>query len=491
MPFFYLIRVAGLLVVLTCLTCGGSEPEATPKPPLAQAADSSAEAPPKPALPEPRPLAQRMIVVLVDTLRADALGCYGYDKPTSPAMDSLATQGLLFEKAHAASPWTAPSFGSIFMGVSPAVHGAGEMLAKGSSRGDTLFGVTVGGMRKSLPTLPELLPANVVTAGFVTNAFVSDTLGFARGFDHFDHKDAALRRYRTADQVTDAALSWLEAHGEERYFLFLHYFDPHIQYGPPRQYLEMFTGPRPKRIAMPFVDHDPAREGKLKPNPEEKAYIRGLYDGEVRFVDDQLARVLSRVLDGSAEEPWIVLLSDHGEEHFDHGSFEHGHRYEEEVTRVPFIVRPPGGKWRAGSRVADSVRHIDVAPTLLELFGAPSPETFEGRSLVGLMQGQAEAQPRQAYMEYNLFWGQQAALFDGRYKLIYDIRRQSSFLYDLEIDPGETAKLGSEHPRHAPLLRRLLEWRDELAAKAKLRPKNTSSLTSEAAKALESLGYIR
>ncbi|MCU0661060.1 MAG: sulfatase [Myxococcota bacterium] len=444
----------------------------------------------KAAAPLPRPSAQRIVVVLVDTLRADGLGCYGYAKPTSPTIDRLAQQGVLFERAHAASPWTAPSFGSIFTGVSPTVHGAGEMLAKGSEKGDTLFGVTVGGIRSSLPTLPELMKEKMTTAGFVTNAFVSETLGFARGFAHFDHKNAALRRYRTADQVTDAALLWLKEHGHERYFLFLHYFDPHIQYGPPTQYSEQFAGPRPRRIAVPFIDHDAAREGHFKPTEEEKAFIRGLYDGEVRFVDDQIARIVEAVLNGSEEEPWIVVLSDHGEEHFDHGSFEHGHRYEEEVTRVPLIVRAPGGKWRAGQKVSTSVRHVDVPPTLLELVGATSPSHFEGRSLVSLMEGRDES-PRKAYMEFNLFWGQQVALFDGRFKIVYDLRRKSSFLYDLEKDPGETQKLGKEHERHAELLGELLTLREDLAAKARQRPKNDAALSPEAAKALESLGYIK
>ena len=143
---------------------------------------------------EPIPKAKKIVMVIVDTLRADRLGSYGFSEPTSPTTDKWAGEGILFEQLHAASPWTAPSFGSIFTGVSPTVHGAGAMLAKGSSKGASLFGVTVGGIRKDLPTLPELLPDDYTKAAIITNAFVSKELGFHRGFAHFDHRNAEFFR---------------------------------------------------------------------------------------------------------------------------------------------------------------------------------------------------------------------------------------------------------------------------------------------------------
>jgi hypothetical protein len=178
------------------------------------------------------PRADKMLLIVVDTLRADRLGAYGYDKPTTPTMNALASEGVRFESLRAASPWTAPSFGALYTGVSPTVHGAGAMLAKGSQKGHDVLGVTVGGIRRDLPTLAELMPEEMVTAGFVTNSFMSESLGMARGFDHYDQRNNSVHRYRKADDVTDRALKWLDANSDKPFFMLLHYIDPHMGYGP-------------------------------------------------------------------------------------------------------------------------------------------------------------------------------------------------------------------------------------------------------------------
>ena len=438
-----------------------------------------------------QPKSDKVIMVVVDALRADGLGCYGYSKDTSPTIDRLAKEGILFERMHSASPWTAPSFGTFYTGVSPTVHGAGSMLARGSSKGTTLFGVTVGGIRKDLPTLPKLLPSEVRKGAIINNSFVSKELGFARGVDDFNHKIAHLTRYRTADEVTDIATKWLEEHKDGPFFLMAHYFDPHIQYGPPKKYLAQFAPDKPRRIAYPFVDHHTARDGTLKPNDAEKEYIRGLYNGEVRFTDDQIGVLIGAMEKmGLMDDTWLIITSDHGEEHFDHGSFEHGHRYEEEVVRVPFIVRAPGGKWKAGTRIADSVSHVDILPTVLDLYSVPSLPHFEGSSMLPLVDGKKRPD-RTSYMEFNLFKGQQCALFDGRYKIVWDFRRNRAFMYDLKEDPRELTKLGKEHPMYEGMLERVKARREELTRQARGKVFDKGALSKEAADALKSLGYIK
>lgn len=463
----------------------GAGGEATPAGDAGSAAKEKDPPAPK------RPPVEKVLLVIIDALRADGLGCYGYDKPTSPTIDGMAEEGILFERVHSASPWTAPSFGTLYTGVSPQVHGAGAFLAKGSPKGETLFGVTVGGIRKDLPTLPEMLPKRLAKGALINNSFVSRELGFARGFDDFDHKVAHLTRYRTADEVTDAAEAWLTEHGEEPFFYVLHYFDPHIQYAPPEKYLAEFAPDRPRRIGYPFVDHHSARDGSLKPNEKEKAFIRGLYDGEVRFVDDEFARLMG-ILEktGRLDDTWVLVISDHGEEHFDHGSFEHGHRYEEEVVRVPLIIRPPGGKWKVGSRFDTSISHVDVVPTLLDMFGVDAPAHLEGKTVMPIIEGE-DAADRPCYMEYNLFNGQQCAYFDGRYKVVFDIRRNRGFMYDLKEDPGEKNQLGKDHPRYEELMGKLQAKRDELEAAAKGKIFEEGKLDEESAEALKSLGYIK
>lgn len=436
------------------------------------------------------PKAHKMVMIVVDTLRADRLGCYGYQKPTTPTMDRLATEGVLFETMHAASPWTAPSFGTILTGVSPTVHGAGSILAKGHRRGTEVLGATVGGLREDLPTLPELLPGGMRKGAFITNAFVSRDLGMDKGFDHYDHRNASVYRSRRADEVTDRAVAWMEKHAGKPFFMLLHYFDPHMSYDPPAQYIEQFAPNKPRRISVPFTDHRAARDGSLNPDGQEKAFIRGLYDGEVRFVDDQMARVL-QVMEthGLLDDTWIVVVSDHGEEQFEHGSFDHGHAYEEEVTRVPFVIRAPGGKWRAGSRVAQSVRHVDIAPTILDLLGGEPPVHYEGSSLLPVVEGKDTAD-RPAYIEFNLFAGQQCALFDGRYKTVWDLRRERGFYYDLKRDPKETTRIEKDDGRLAGLLENLKATRDALSKLAEGKKFNEGKLSAEALEALKSLGYI-
>ncbi len=436
------------------------------------------------------PKERKMVMMVVDTLRADRLGCYGYAKPTTPTIDRVAREGVLFETMHSASPWTAPSFGSIFTGVSPTVHGAGSLLAKGNRRGTEVLGATVGGLREDLPTLAELLPDDMVTGAFITNAFVSKELGMDKGFDHYDHRNASVYRSRRADEVTDRAIGWLEKNASKSFFLLLHYFDPHMSYDPPAQYVERFAPNKPRRISVPFTDHAAARDGSLKPNEQEKAFIRGLYDGEVRFVDDQMARVL-QVMEthGLLDDTWIVVASDHGEEQFEHGSFDHGHAYEEEVTRVPFVIRAPGGTWRAGDRVSQSVRHVDIPPTILEILGEDAPGHFEGSSLLPVIEGR-DTSDRPAYIEFNLFGGQQCALFDGRYKTVWDLRHKRGFYYDLKKDPKETTRLGKEDPKLAALLKNLMATRDALSKPAEGKKFREGKLSAEALEGLKSLGYI-
>lgn len=449
--------------------------------------DRVEEAPPEE---EGRPEVKNTLLVVVDALRADRVGAYGYDKPTTPTADALAEEGILFESFHAASPWTAPAFGSIFTGVSPSVHGAGEILAKNAAKGARVHGVTVDGLRKDIPTLAGMLPDEVEVSALLTNSFLTDKLGFGRGFDHYDHKNAALRSYRTADEVTKAASAWLEENKGKRFFLVVHYFDPHMQYGPPDAYVKKFAPKKPPRIPVPFTDHASARSGKLDPSPEEAAFIKGLYDGEVRFADDQLEELLRAMKAmGLYDETWIVYTADHGEEHFEHGSFDHGHRYEEEVVRIPLIIRAPGGTWKSGSRVSYNASQVDLLPTFLELYGRPAPKHLEGKSLIPLIEGR-ERGHRTSFMEYNLFNGQQCALFDGKHKIVWDVRKERGFIYDLENDPAEKNKLGADHPAYAPLLEELDTARKARSEAAKGKVANRVELDEEAAKALESLGYI-
>ena len=485
-----------IIALLPAYGCGNNGSESSSK---QSTADTSEDKSPnnipkktkKKSAVEKMPPFEKVLVVLVDALRADKLGCYGFDAPTSPAIDAMARESILFENVHAASPWTAPSFGTLFTGVSPTVHGAGKMLGKHSKSGKSVHGVTVGGIRKDLPTLAELMPQKMKTGAHINNSFVCKELGYARGFDDFDFKIARLTNYRTADEVTDSAIKWLDNNKQSPFFYFVHYFDPHIQYAPPKKYLPMFAPDKPRRIAYPFIDHASARDGSLNPNEAEKAFIRGLYHGEVRFVDDEFSRLMAYMnKQGLMDDTWIILISDHGEELFEHGSFDHGHRYEEEVTRIPWIIRAPGGKWKAGTKVSQNVSHVDIFATILDFAGVDLPSHSEGRSVMPLIEG-AESAHRESFMEFNLFRGQQNAFFDGRYKLIYDVRREKSFLYDLKDDPLEQNKLGNSHEMFQTLSNQLEKKRHAVKKASAGKSQNSAVLSDESRDALKSLGYIQ
>lgn len=439
------------------------------------------------------PKAKKLVLIVVDTLRADRLGCYGYKaQPTSPHIDKLASEGVLFEHFAVASPWTAPSFGTILTGLPPTIHRAGKILSKKSKAGQEVLGVRVSGLSKSVPTLGEMIPS-LKRGAIMNNAFLHPALGFARGFDHYDHKNSSLLESRLASEVTQAAVGWLKENKDEDFFLLVHYFDPHISYDPPAKYKEMFAPGNAGLISAPFKDHYRARSGKLKPSEEEKAFIIGLYNGELRFVDDQIGELIAQMERlGLLDNTWIAVTSDHGEEQFDHGSFDHGHRYEEEVTRVPFILRAPKGRWNAGRRIPHLARHIDILPTILELYDVEAQKYLIGRSLLPLVDGR-ESSPRPAYMEYNLYWGQKYALYDGRYKFIANVYSGRGYLYDLLEDPGELKQLGKEHPQYAVLKKQGQMLRNSFAAQAKkqLDRDEAVELPEEVEEALRSLGYIQ
>jgi len=496
----YINKIQFIILALLLVSCSNQNKEKTNEPITPESVlkkikqidtvdnNKTGEEEAKPSKP---PVANKIIYIVIDAQRADRLGCYGFDKPVSPAIDSFAKESVLFKNVHSASPWTLPSFGTLFTGVSPTIHGAGEMLVRGGSKGESIHGVTVGGIRKDLPVMTELLPGTMKKMAYINNSFVNPDLGFARGFDEFDFKIARLTNYRTADEVTDKGIEWIDSVGDDSFFMVLHYFDPHIQYGPPKKYVDMFTSSRPGRVGYPFTNHDKAREEGDYFNNSEWDYIRALYYGETRFVDDEFKRLTEHLKkSGRYDDSWIVIVSDHGEEHYDHGSFEHGHRYEEEVVRVPLIIRSPGGKWMPGSVVEQNVSHIDVLPTILDLADRKIPAHFEGESLVPAILGRPKKSVA-SYMEYNLFNGQQCAYFDGRYKLIFDVRRNRMFMYDLKEDPKELTKLDKSHPEYARMKETIYAHRQKLEDMAKGKVKNSATLSPETEDALKSLGYVK
>jgi arylsulfatase A-like enzyme/Flp pilus assembly protein TadD len=418
----------------------------------------------------PRPDMPNILLVVIDTLRADHLGAYGYERLISPTIDRIARRGVLFETVISPAPWTAPAVASLLTGLYPSVHGldGGIGWGKGASAagGSLPFAV-----QKTLPsgqeTLPELLRrAGYQTAGFVSNLYVNSIFGFAQGFDYFDddHRDYARdvsEVKRRADATNARVFEWLETQVEEPWFLFVHFNDPHWPYNPPPPYGQEFVadyrGPlTPAETRNLIVE---SRGKDLQVSSEDLGFVVGLYDGEIQYVDAQLALLLDAIAKLElARDMVTVVTSDHGEEFLDHGGFSHGFTLYEEQLRVPLILSAPARL--APSRVSQQVRLIDLAPTLLELARVDGPTVpLQGSSLLPYAIGDQIAATA-AFAEATYIGEQSMVRTAEGLKMIQSTIDPQWLLFDLGSDPSEERSLAKANATSlSALMGRLDDWR--------------------------------
>ena len=450
------------------------------------------------------PLGINVVVIVVDTLRADRLGAYGYDKNTSPRIDAFASESTLFHRFYAASPWTAPSFATMFTGMSPSLHQGGQVVNDSDNsalrnRAQTLNGFSLYPIRADIRTLAEQLNCCVdVSAAFVSNPFLHPSLGFNRGFTNYNYR---MKR-RPAKEITDAAISWIQTNAMRQFMTVIHYMDTHQPYDPDESlraaFFPMDGGRLTKTITQSFGELQ-----RMKLTPTELAFLRGLYDAQINTVDTQIGRVLDAMaaLD-LMNNTWIIITADHGEEQFDHGSFFHGLQYTDEVVRVPLIIRAPGGQWGAGNEIAYSACQQDLNPTILGFYDAVTPAYVTGKSLMPMMTG-TEKKDRTCFMEMSMLRDaknsnienryRKHAIFDGRYKAIQSLDGSETAVYDLDNDALEQHPLTPFHPGAWKTLRGLYQYvENRKPAIDRLRlPAVPTVLPDEASESLKNLGYIK
>lgn len=430
-------------------------------------------------------------IVIVDTLRRDALGCYGNGNAQTPVMDTLAAEGTRFESAISASGWTLPSVASILTGTWPALHKA---LGKVSR----LTPIT-----DDLPVAAEVFSAaGFRTLGFANAAFLSPLLGLDRGFDVFDHEHAYNWDIRRAEATVDAALSALDKEAGQPVFLLLHLFDAHLDYDPPDGFITPFVGER--RIPTPPVSMKECQslrraEGEAPPSQADIDYLRGLYQGEIAYVDRAMGRFVEGLKDlGRWDHTTLVLTSDHGEEFWDHGGFEHGHTLYDELVRVPLIIRRPGAAGAMTGVVEHQVRTIDIAPTLFELASIKSPPSFIGRSLLPDMLGNQPTGTFPAFSQSTLYGAEKMSWRAGGYCLIVDQAVEGAAgveLFNVDMDPLQLHDLSTEDPaRMRELSGQLVQFTRALEAEAKTISTPTlqdmgPSTIKKYLKSIEGLGY--
>ena len=423
---------------------------------LATAAAAAAE--PTPA-PEARPTPSAVVLITVDTLRADSVSFNGYGLPTTPFLDSLARDGVVFTQAYAPSSWTPPSMASLFTGVFPSSHGItfGEDAR-------SLVGLAI--LPDSFATLAEFMrAAGYPSVGVSSNRHLTRSTGFAQGFDAFydppNFPNAKVVNDQVRLQLREAfGPSWKTAWRERKLFLWIHYFDPHDPYMPYPPWLGK-NAPGFRRQDAPIGIHM-KRLKEVYPQPDAAlaAAIRPLYDSEIARVDDHIRQIWEEL--GFDDDVLLIMTSDHGEEIVDHGNLGHSHSLYEELVRVPLLLRWPKGL-QAGRRIEAPVSVVDVFPTLVELLGLPMPAGLQGRSLVEAL-GQAAVAPRPVFCELLPTKPPRTAIRDGQWKLIRDEAEPlRSQLFDLRADPHEATDLSAQHPEVLRRLDALLQqWKQTL-----------------------------
>ena len=420
-----------------------------------------------------------LILVVVDTWRWDALGANGSPRADiTPHLDELATSGVRFSRAFTSSPWTAPSVGTMMTGRYPTVHGAYGPV------GD------VSRIRSGVPTLAEILSsAGYHTLGVVNGFFLSPTFGFDRGFDVYDYVASSNKKIRRAGPTVDDALELLR---EERnvgpLFLFLHLFDPHLNYDPPppwdRRWTEDYHGP--------FAGLGSMRGGTYDPSPEELAYVRALYDGEVGYADHELGRFfeeLDEILPG--RERMIVVTSDHGEEFGEHGAWEHGQSMYRELVQIPLLLVPPASRPVARPVVDAQVRLLDLLPTFLELADVAPPDGLPGTPLFPWFEGFLVDDDLLAYSEREHLAAPTASVRDGSHALVFYLEDARAELFDQLRDPTEDEDLAPSDPDRVRTLRGQLDALAESLERGvlELDARESVQLTEEQLERMRSLGY--
>ena len=440
-----------------------------------------------------------VVLISIDTLRPDHLGCYGYERDTSPNIDQLAAAGALFENAISSTSWTLPAHCALFTGLADTVHGCVEMDRR---------------LAESRTTLAERLQAaGYATVGVFSGPALHPVFGLAQGFDKYvdctsyaeltvkvagagQTLDGGVVESRSNADITSPRVyaevqRWLKENERRPFFMFIHMWDVHFDFIPPPPYDRRFDPDYTGSVTGEDFFIDPSINARMPRRDLE--HIIALYDGEIAWTDEHVGKILGEIDALELRESTIVmLLSDHGEEFFEHGRKGHRQTLYDEVIRIPLIVRWPGHV-PAGRRYSDQARMIDVLPTLLDLLELAVPDDVMGQSLVPLLASGSLSHDTLAVSELFSVGRELRAYRRPTRKLIHDLKTKQRQIFDLVADPNEKSPLGNVA---LDWVRELFEdmkqsqawlddFRDRLPAE-----RVTPVLTENVRRQLESLGYI-
>ncbi len=446
-----------------------------------------------------RPAPPNVVVITLDTTRADRLGAYGYGAARTPSFDRFAASGVLYEQAYSTAPWTLPSHASIFTGLLPMQHGA--QTTEGEPVGDLWYGVRP--LADRFTTLAELFrDAGFQTAGVIGGPALGPELGVAQGFDYYEADfSQPLVKYagKRAAFVADRAIALVDTFGEKPFFLFVNFFDPHAPYKPPAPWSEGLGETDDPAVAPGLVTQAVRGDAPVPVDAIDPSLRDGLarmsagYDAEIAYMDHHLGRLLAAIeASPRADATFVAITGDHGESFGEHFYVSHGAHLYEHAIRVPFAVRRPardGDGAEAGTRVAVPVENRRLFWMALDAAGIEPPAEAPRLSEDG---GPLVTEVRRSSNTIRLFGDffdrDQRALYDPPWKLIEDTRGDVQ-LYDLARDPAELRDRAETDP----------ETRDRLAATLRAVEEAHPPLFEEEARAelgpdteeaLRALGYI-
>ncbi len=438
------------------------------------------------------PSRQNVLFITIDTLRADHLGCYGYPRNTSPSIDALAEKSIVFDNCVSQATSTLPSHASIFTSLYPPAHGVVNNIV---------------GLSKDVPSLVGVFRDNGYTTGAViSNLVLESRFGLNQGFQTFDEAldsrelNRLKFRERRADSATDAAINWLKKNGGRPFFLWVHYVDPHGAYYPPPEYRRMFVddqwyteGEELPIGAENFIPKTIPKYQNLFGAKNPSHYI-SQYDGEIRFTDDHVGRLLDFLDEsGLSSDTILTVTADHGESFTERDLyFTHTFRTYDEQAIIPLIIHFPD--MTTNRRVEAQVRAIDIMPTLLDRLDLKNPHPVHGQSLMELIADDAPPPADFAivYSDYGMevldtVMGAQKSIRTRKWKLTRNSRDGSLELYNIENDPRETNNLAAVKPEVAKQMEKLLDAKEKEIEKATILK---SKLSPELIEQLDSFGYL-
>ena len=427
-----------------------------------------------------------IVLITIDTLRADHLSCYGYHRKTSPVIDSIAAKGILYKNAIAPCSWTSPSMASLFTSVYPTNHGVIHGL--GYRKDVTLYVQEI--FSEQLTTLTEALKAQgYTTFGVASNLALGEKFGFGRGFDHFECLDG-----QPAVNVNKVLYQWEDAiRKSAKFFIWVHYFDPHAPYFSRSPWIDEYS-PRELTQKLGFFKTSfqdlVKRIPELEQNRDMLGNLVALYDSEINYVDSFVGEFINKYKFG--EDTLLIITSDHGEGFLEHHLLGHGNSLHQESICIPLIIKLPGSHQKEIDE--RYVTLLDIMPTILDLLGSDSPDHIRGTSILPEKQlfpllSQLlpwKHETRDAFSELHAL--SLKTIVSSGWKYLYSYTDGRESLYNIENDPLERTNLiAKEEERGRSLKTTLLNW----AAQAKKYPttRNERLLSKEEQEKLEALGY--